>query len=113
MKKQERLISILHQMSSQEQKALSSCLIRSWVSSYDVAHWQSIPQSQAWMLLDTLVGQGTITRSDNDADKRKAVEYVLTPLGRKKLHVFAISVTHANQVLIRYKVNRLRKGLSA
>lgn len=112
MKKQERHCTIMNQMRQQEVQALATTAERGFVTSYDIARWQSVAQPHAWRLLNELLTEGFVKRENSVGENRMYVRWTLTPAGRKRLRSRPVALMRAKAVLLKYKIRRYRRGLA-
>ena len=111
MKKNERLLTVMAYLRYQRCNGMQEFADRPLSTAYDVARTQSISQPQAWRLLQELVKVELVIRVEIAQNDNPVVMYTLTERGYKQLKNRRISLTHAMQVLARYKTEKYRKQL--
>ncbi|KKM88402.1 hypothetical protein LCGC14_1259170 [marine sediment metagenome] len=111
MKKRERHLAILAQMQQNEEMSKVQNDRRAWVTSYDIARWQSVAQPHAYRLLTELYELGLVWREKRQLLLSLITEYTLSPEGREELAKKPMLAAIARETLMQYKMNRYRKGL--
>lgn len=111
MNKNERQLTIMMSLRYNRCNGMTEPAKKAISTAYDVARVQAISQPQAWRLLNDLVTRELVERIVFSTPPKDTIFYTLTKKGHAQLKSRHHALNHAQDILIRYKTDRYRKGL--